>query len=628
MTGASSRRRPVRLRETVVVLTGLTALVLQGIVAGHAAGASPGSLACPAKVESSLLAETSGTADVIVVGRSGPATAAAVSRAGGRIVADEPMIDGVRAEVPAGRLTRLACADAVVSISPNRAVHFQSIAGDAIAGGVTASDFARTTDAPAYWTSGVTGRVGIAVIDTGISPMDDLAGRVVYGPDLSGEGTIIDSFGHGTVMAGIIGGDGTDSVSGTSGGFTGMAPDATLISVKVAGRNGATDVSTVLAAMHWVSAYKNQYDIRVLNLSWGTPSRQSATVDPLDYAVERLWRQGIVVVVAAGNSGPNAGTITKPGDDPLVLTAGAYDDGGTAGPAGDAIPEWTSVGPTADGYAKPDLVAPGRTLIAQRSYGSLVEAENPNALVAPSYIKGSGTSEAAAVTSGAAALLLQARPGLTPDQVKYLLTSTARPMYGVSRYVQGAGRLDLSRTDAAWAGAPTQQTPIATGLGSIELSRRGRHVVVDCGGNGTPDVVAGEMTADCQPWDGQSWTGQSWTGQSWTGQSWTGQSWTAATWNGQSWTGGTWSGQSWTGQSWTGQSWTGQSWTGQSWTGQSWTGQSWTGQSWTGRSWTGQSWTDGSWATIGTPSEFLTLWWGDRPARDLHVPGEAPAPGR
>ncbi len=633
---ASRRQSPVR--GSLLAGLSLAALVVAAApVAAAAQAASPtrGS-ACPEKVDTSLLGTTSGRADVIVVGRSGPATAAAVSRAGGRVVSVEPMISGVHASVPAATLAGLACSSAIVSISPNRAVHFQSTSDDSIASSATASDFVKTTNAPTLWKAGNTGNVGVAVIDTGISPMNDLAGRVVYGPDLSGEGTIIDSFGHGTVMAGIIGGDGRDSATSTSGGYTGMAPDTTLVSVKVAGRNGATDVSTVLEAMHWVSAYQDQFNIRVLNLSWGTPSRQSPTVDPLDYAVERLWRQGIVVVVAAGNAGPTARTILKPADDPMVLTVGAFDDGAVAGPADDSIPEWTSVGPTAAGYAKPDLVAPGRTLIAQRSYGSLIEEDNPNALISPSYIKGSGTSQAAAVTSGAVALLLDARPGLTPDQVKHILMSNAKPLAGESRYEQGSGRLDLKHTNTEAAGFAIQQLPVATGLGSLEASRGGRHVQVDCGEDGTPDVIVGEITADCQKWDGASWTGASWTGASWTGASWTGASWTGASWTGGSWTGASWTGASWTGGSWTGASWTGASWTGASWTGASWTGASWTGASWTGASWTGGSWTGGSWTggswtsedltADAASSEFLTLWWGGRPARSLHVPGERSAP--
>jgi serine protease AprX len=632
MTSEPSRGVTWTPRGLLLAALGLVALALPGTPLAHAAAPAGNPTACADKVETSLHGKSAGSADVLIVGRSGRAAAAAVTRVGGRVLADEPMIRGVHATVPAAKLDRLACAGAVVSISANRAVHFQS--NDLTSSGATASDFVKTSNATSLWKAGSTGKVGVAVIDTGISPMNDMAGRIVYGPDLSGEGTTVDSFGHGTVMGSIIGGNGKDSATSTSLGNTGMAPDTTLISVKVAGRNGATDVSTVLQAMHWVSAYKTQFNIRVLNLSWGTPSTQSPTIDPLDYAVERLWRQGIVVVVAAGNSGPTAGTILKPADDPLVLTVGAYDDGGLPGPSGDVMPEWSSVGPTASGLAKPDLVAPGRTLIAQRSYGSLIEANNPSALIAPSYIKGSGTSQAAAVTSGAAALLLQARPTLTPDQVKYVLTSKANPLSGVSRYAQGSGRLDLSRVASASAGQAIQQVSVATGLGSLEASRGGQHVQVDCGSDGTLDVIAGEVTADCQQWDGSSWTGSSWTGSSWTGSSWTGSSWTGsswtgsswtdATWTGSSWTGSSWTGSSWTGSSWTGSSWTGSSWTGSSWTGSSWTGSSWTGSSWTGSSWTGSSWTDADWST-GAPSNFLTLWWGPRPARNLHVPGEIPA---
>ncbi|MDQ6851918.1 MAG: S8 family serine peptidase, partial [Actinomycetota bacterium] len=501
---------------------------------------------CTGKLDTSLHSARSGSADVIVVGHPGSsaAAAAAVSTAGGYVIGQEPMIDGVRASVPNMRIAQLACSSAVLSVSPNRVVHFQSNDqngdqnSDPVHGAATGSDFVRATGASSMWKSGNKGAVGVAVIDTGISPMNDVAGRVVYGPDLSGEGTIIDSYGHGTVMGSIIGGNGHDSAAAPGGPITGMAPDSKLISVKVAGRNGATDVSTVLQAMHWVSAYQKQFDIRVLNLSWGTPSTQSPTLDPLDYAVERLWRQGIVVVVAAGNAGPGPQTILKPADDPLVITAGAYDDGGTAGSSGDSMPEWSSVGPTAAGYAKPDLVAPGRTLIAQRSYGSQVERDNPSALIAPSYIKGSGTSEAAAVTSGAVALLLAARPHLTPDQVKHILTTAAKPLATTPATAQGAGRLTLRDSDDLRAGRRTQQEPVAGGMGSLEASRGGRHVQVDCGEDGSVDVIVGEITANCQPWTGSSWTGSSWTGSSWTGSSWTGSSWTGSSWTGSSWTGG------------------------------------------------------------------------------------------
>jgi serine protease AprX len=597
------------------VLSGITVLaagaaVLLGLPSAAGARPAPACAAAP---------HARGPVDVVVVGRPGGsrAVAAAVRAAGGRVVQDLDLVDGVRATGPARLLDRLACSSAVRSVAPNAAVRFQGRPTDAADAVTTASDFVKDTGASSMWRQGVTGRgVGVAVIDTGVSPMQDLAGRVVHGPDLSGEDTYLDSYGHGTVMAGIIGGDGA---ADPAAGHTGIAPDATLVSVKVAGRNGATDVSTMLAAMHWVSAYASEFNIRVLNLSWGTPSTQSATVDPLDYAVERLWRQGIVVVTAAGNSGPAAGTVLKPADDPMVLTVGAYQQD-APGRSGASVPDWSSSGPTVDGYPKPDVVAPGRTLVALRAFGSQVEQDNPSALIAPSYIKGSGTSEATAVTSGAVALLLQARPDLTPDQVKTILTRAAKPIAGTAADRQGAGRLSLAGALGRPAGPAATQTPIATGLGSLEASRGGHHVQTDC--NGVTTVIQGEIDVRCQPWDGASWTGASWTGASWTGASWTGASWTGASWTGGSWTGASWTGASWTGASWTGGSWFGASWTGASWTGASWTGASWTGASWTGASWTGGSWTGGSWSSGlgGTP--FLTAWWGDEPAADQHIAGE------
>ncbi|HEV7203711.1 MAG TPA: S8 family serine peptidase [Jatrophihabitans sp.] len=621
LTPRTSVPRALPARRTVAVGLALAAGAL-GLTAGSAAAAPAAGSSCSSRVDPAVTSARSARSDVIVVGRPGAdaATLAAVRSAGGHELRALPMVDGVRAVLPTAAVAHLGCAASVLAITPNSSVRFQSRAGSDADLTSTSSDFVRESGVVPVWKRGDTGRgIGVAVIDTGISPMGDVAGRVVYGPDLSGEGTYIDTYGHGTVMGGIIGGNGA---AGRSGGDprTGVAPGATLVSVKVAGRNGATDVSTVLAAMHWVSAYASEFNIRVLNLSWGTPSTQSPTVDPLDYAVERLWQQGIVVVVAAGNSGPQPGSVLKPADDPMVITAGAYQAADNSTTGADSVTPWSSSGPTSAGYAKPDLVAPGRTIVALRSYGSQVEADNPNALVAPSYIKGSGTSEAAAVTSGAVAVLLQARPDLTPDQVKRILTRTARPIAKTPVQRQGAGRLDLAGALGVPGGPAQTQTPVSNGLGSLEASRGGHNVQTDC--NGVTTVIQGEIDVRCQPWDGASWTGASWTGASWTGASWTGASWTGASWTGGSWTGASWTGASWTGASWTGGSWFGASWTGASWTGASWTGASWTGASWTGASWTGASWTGGSWSSGLGGVAFLTAWWGDEPAPGLRVIGE------
>ena len=325
--------------------------------AGYGLSAAP--ISAAAKLDPALPRTGAAPVDVLVSGRPGHSStvAAAVRDHGGTVTASLPMIDGVRASLPAGQLAEVASSAAVTAVTANRTMHFQGATYDETTAG-TGSNFANSTGASSLWTTDGQGQgVGVAVLDTGVSPMNDLSGRIVHGPDLSGEGTIIDSYGHGTVMAGIIAGNGADSAGRAGGPLTGMAPKATVVAVKVAGRNGATDVSTVLQGMHWVSAYKDQFNIRVLNLAWGTPSTQSPALDPLNYAVERLWQRGITVVVAAGNEGPTRGTVLKPGDDPLVLTVGAYDDKQNLDPRDDSVSPWSSRGPTAEGYAKPDLVA-------------------------------------------------------------------------------------------------------------------------------------------------------------------------------------------------------------------------------------------------------------------------------
>jgi serine protease AprX len=640
VTAALKTRHRTR-RETILVAATLAAVLslagsptaARGLVWERAAStvtnALHGAPAGPHGLDPGIDASSVAQVRVVVQAADGDVAAAAkaVQAAGGTVGAALPIVNGFEATLSGMASAVVATSSAVRAVTLDRTGSFEATgSGDFAA----PSAFTRSTGATTAWSQRNRGEgVGVAVIDTGISPMADLAPRVVYGPDLSGEGTIIDTYGHGTVMAGAIAGNGADSAGSSKGAYMGMAPNAHLVAVKVAGRNGAADVSTILQAMHWVAAYKAQYGIRVVNLSWGTASTQSPSVDPLNYAVERLWSLGIVVVVAAGNSGPGLSTITKPADDPLVITAGAYADGQDTSLSNDQIPDWSSRGPTAAGLAKPDLVAPGRTIITTRSLGSYVEGANPKALVGNSYIKGSGTSQAAAVTSGAAALILAVHPDYSPDQVKAVMTGTAQPLANTPRREQGAGRLQVAAALTAAPGPATTQRPVSNGLGSLESSRGGAHVDVICGG--TVTTVQGEIDAQCQPWDGASWTGASWTGASWTGASWTGGSWTGGSWTGGSWTGASWTGASWTGASWTGASWTGGSWTGASWTGASWTGASWTGASWTGASWTGASWTGGSWTGASwttaeyedaAESQLLTAFWGDHPRAGKHVEGE------
>jgi serine protease AprX len=324
-------------------------------------------------------------------------------------------------------------------------------------------------------------------------------------------------------------------------------------------------VSQVIAGIDWVVQHRADpgMNIRVLNLSFGTDSTQSYLIDPLDYAVERVWASGIFVVVAAGNRGPDAGTINKPGDDPFVLTVGAADLKNTIDRSDDSVAPFSSRGPTQDGLTKPGIVAPSVTIVSNRSVGSTIDRLHPDARVGDWYFKGTGTSQAAAVVSGVAALMFQANPALTPDVAKATLLGTTFKNF-VSQSGAGQGLVDAYGAASAAALSTFLTKPAnvglapSTGLGSLEASRGSLHVYVDLPSDGLGaddadgqlDLVTGEIDVLGNSWAGNSWAGNSWAGNSWSGTSWTGNSWAGNSWIGNSWTNNSWSGNSWSSSAW------------------------------------------------------------------------------
>ncbi|MGH9061491.1 MAG: S8 family peptidase, partial [Acidimicrobiales bacterium] len=327
-----------------------------------------------------------------------------------------------------------------VTITPDTAVQVAGM--PAVPTRAPSATFAAGTGASQLAATGVTGHgVNVAVLDTGIDNLPDFAGRLAGGIDLSGgHNPFQDGYGHGTFVAGLIASNGISS----GGRYVGEAPGAGLVSVKVAKANGSTDLGTVIAGIQWTVANKGPLGIRVLNLSLGAVPTMPTVLNPLDRAVEAAWRAGIVVVAAAGNDGPGNGTIVTPGDDPLVITAGALDDNGTPQPTDDTMTTFSSVGPTSpDGWLKPDLVAPGRSLVSLRAPGSTVDMSNPSSRIGSANFVGSGTSFSAGITSAAAALILQMHPGDSPNAVKGLLLGTASPGPVGSPLVDGHGALDV-----------------------------------------------------------------------------------------------------------------------------------------------------------------------------------------
>ncbi|MEM9037277.1 MAG: S8 family serine peptidase [Actinomycetota bacterium] len=460
------------------------------------------------------------------------------------------------------------------------------------------------------WAAGITGAgVDVAVIDTGIVPLpafsgDDKIGAVV---DLSfeagsPEATFLDTFGHGTHIAGIIGGlePGVDPATATTDDFVGIAPGSRLVSVKVGDNTGAVDVTQVIAAIDWVIEHRNAGDlnIRVINLSYGVDNDQDASVDPLVAAVQRAWDAGIVVVVSAGNDGWTSWGLTSPATNPYAIAVGAAE---ARSNTEFRLPDWTSIGELftytdssfdlffTSGFTGrlPDLVAPGASIESLRVQGSRIDTQYPSAIVDDELFTGSGSSQAAAVVTGAVALLLEQRPELTPDQVKALLTSTANDIPWTVSVSAGAGVLDV----AAAAAAPTpdadavRQTGVrSTGLGSLDETRGGDFVTF------LEQTVSGALTAWGTEWDPTTGVDAETLASIPVDAAWTGASWAGASWAGVSWAGASWAGVSWAGVSWAGASWAGASWAGASWAGASWAGASWAGASWAGASWANANW--------------------------------------
>jgi serine protease AprX len=481
------------------------------------------------------------------------AARAAVAELDGRVGRPLPIVDGFAASVPSSALGALAAAGGVRAVAPDATVHVHgglANASDTPAPADDTAALAGTLRADEVWATGNHGRgVTVAVADTGITQVDDLAGRIrpvqvsTWGAtaaclNLSGEPDCTDTYGHGTFVAGVIAGNGASS----SGRWAGVAPAADLVSIKLAGRDGSTDVSNVLAAIQWVVSHKDTYGIRVLNLSVGTDSTQSYLTDPLNYAVERAWDAGVVVVVSASNLGPDPGSISKPGDDPLVVTVGAVDDRGTPELTDDVLPDFSARGPTAgDGLAKPDVVAPGARVMSLRSPGSTIDRAWPGT---SAYLRGSGTSFSAAAVSGAVALMLSRTPRMTPDAVKYAMLGTARAAASRDAGAVGAGVVDAyAATVAPPQGRANAGVERSNGTGLIDLSR-GRVSVSTTVGQQT--VVSGQLTAQLLAWDPVGYLAP-WTPVRWYVSTWAISPWMPLTWAGSDWPGHNWGGDTWGG---------------------------------------------------------------------------------
>ena len=418
-------------------------------------------------------------------------------------------------------------------------------------------------NAPQAWQQyNVCGRgVGVAVVDSGVYAHPDLAGRIAASVDLTGS-TVTqttgvsaqgDPGGHGTHVAGLIAGDGSRS----NGAYTGVAPCAKIVDVRVIDANGNSNTGLILRGLQWVLANKHTYNIKVVNMSFGATQTGSYKTDPLATAAQVLTFSGITTVVSAGNSGPGYETITSPATDPFVITVGALDDAGTATLSDDSVASFSSRGRTKfDRLGKPDLLAPGRKMISLLSPGSTIPTMYPDRLVTavlgtttsllgvvtqvladkPEYMRLSGTSMAAPVVSGAVALMLERNSSLTPAQVKSRLKKSARSLTFGSSSDKGVGLLNV--LSAVGSVDPSKEYSEGRVTDSFAKDMRkfvqGQPIpwrdVLFNGGADSKGITWENVTWENISWDVITWENITWENFTWENITWENVTWENITW--------------------------------------------------------------------------------------------------
>jgi serine protease AprX len=402
------------------------------------------------------------------------------------------LIGASSAVVAAGALERLAHDPNVEYVAPDLSVQPTAV-GTPLSYPFLSTLYPQIDGAPAAWGSGYTGAgIGVAVIDSGVVPAADFGTRLVQ-VQLNGQTSVTDTYGHGTFVAGVVGGASGD------GRYVGIAPRASLYGINV-NDSGGVFTSNVIFGLDWVDANRQAYNIRVVNISLSETTASSYLSSPLDSAVERLWQHGVVVVVSAGNLGPGT-ALYAPANDPFVITVGAVDSAGTLATGDDRVASFSSSGTTQDGFAKPELLAPGRQIPSILASTTTLGQQAPVAnLLAPGYATMSGTSFAAPQVTGAAALVVQQHPEYTPDQIKWLLLQTSRSLSGSGRTLDIPAALGYTgAVDAANQGVPPASQPSASSDATL--------------------------TSNTSSWNTSSWNTSSWNTSSWNTSSWNFSAW-------------------------------------------------------------------------------------------------------
>ena len=442
------------------------------------------------------------------------------------------VIDALAVTITGRDLLLLAKKNEIESITPDAGVKATSLNPAELWPFVIGAD--------KLWAGSALGRAQlptIAIVDSGVDPdrVADFGGRIVQHVSFSSRtpDQRKDDLGHGTIVTRLAAGGAT--------AYPGVAPTARIVSLRVLDKDGGGVTSDVLKAIEWIYKNRDSYGIRVANFSLTSPYASWGLRDPLNTAVRQLWLSGTVVVTSAGNLGPGQ-MLYAPASDPFVITVGAVDINNSLGTDDDSCPAWSSRGYTADGFAKPELGAPGRYMVGPMLPSSTLTSIFGNRIVAPGYMWMSGSSFATPLVAGAAAQILARNPRLTPDQVKGALMLTARHLPSAEPRCAGVGEID-----AAAAAQLTNPPNANENLFAFVEDRNGRKVF---DARKWADAVSANAN-----WTSANWASANWTTANWVASNWTSSQWSAANWTNSNWTSSNWTNSNWTSANWTAANW-------------------------------------------------------------------------
>ena len=607
------------------------------------AGIAATALTVPLLTAVTVQASEEGTQQEYLLSVSGDLStvAAAVEASGGEVLESFAVAEALRVRMPES-----AAVPADATVVPDVSFSFNSRDDDKERGKsaqhrnstnqneeATTTDDTNTHRATTQVPDGVDGSgVTVALVDTGVADTGELNVEHINASD----GAQGDGYGHGTHLAGLVAGSGAAS----GGELAGAAPGAKVLDVQVADEQGSTSMTEVLRGLQAVSdRAASDPSLKVVNLALSTGSPLPPWVDPLSRSLAQLWSDGLTVVVAAGNDGKDG--VSSPATDPLLLAVGSVDENDTADRGDDVLADFSAYGKSF-GVLRPDVSAPGVSLVSLRAPGSIADVENPDARVGDKYFKGTGTSMSAALVSGLVADLLSQRPDLSPTDVKRVLRASA---FGKGLSLgAGTGGVDLTaalNTDvSATAALPdldlgTDRGPLESDAAAwaafaaaweagnlrgvveawIQLSPQGRRWAADAW---SMAVLQHSLTMEDaeffgRRWAGRRWATQNWEGRRWAEDAWVGRRWATIDWDGRRWAEDAWDGRRWAGRRWAADDWLAFAWTvslaadspeiqdqwkSEDWDGRRWAGRRWANTEWVGRRWASDAWEGRRWAGI------------------------------